>query len=167
MQQATRTPSPLDVNPHDTNEIVVSGYPVDTDDENERNKELERFFANYLKQKVKVVHVSKIKYDLFRVTVSRYIEKLAILMSRTKLRHERPFINVYSEKADRDRKIRGLLRRIAQEEKAKGNTVVEKYRKIIVSGNAWKWSDKYKTVIKVIMTRQCNRWLSCDQSVLS
>lgn len=157
-RERSTSPSPLDASPDDNNEIVVCGYVVDVDDQEGLRKELEHFFAKYLKRKAKVVHVNKIRYDLFKVTVTRYVDKLAILVCRDRLKKERPFIYVYSEKVDRDRKIHGKLRHLAFLEKAKGNDVRESYRKIIVNGNEWKWSDKANAIImKVIMAKVTNK----------
>lgn len=146
-----RPPSPLDVSSYDNNEIVVCGYVVDTNDQKGLRRELERFFAKYLNRTVSVAHVNKIKYDLFKVKVTRYVDKLAILMCRDRLKEQRPFIYMYSEKVDRDRRIYGKLRRLAYLEKAKGNEVREYYRKIVVNGNVWRWSDKANAIMKVII----------------
>lgn len=129
--------------------VVVTGISIDTNNENI----LKQVIANMLKDELKItVHVSsvhKLGDAACLVELEKEEDKAEIMRNKYKLKElkdRKIFIN--NDLTQMEREKEREIRKIAQIERSKGNTVKIGYNKINVGEEEWRWNNETKKLEK-------------------
>lgn len=128
------------------NNIVITGLRIDTNDQEILKRKVGNMIEKEIEVQTDIKKVQKLGEKTHLVEFTKTNDKEKVMRNKHKLKNnksQRIFINEDMTKKELEKGKQ--LRKRAQEEKNKGNSVKLGYNKIIINGNEWKWnSDKEK-----------------------
>ena len=134
------------------NNIIISGKFEKKlkEDRQGMNVFVKELCENLVMQEVIVeeaqyITTNRLGIDFVRAKINSFDKKLAIMKNKYKLARNTNKIFIDDDLTEEERKIQSLLRKKANEEKAKGNKVKIGYKKISINNRWTHWNDLEKT----------------------
>jgi hypothetical protein len=100
---------------------------------------LRKIETNTVFRKTNFIGNDKNNRDIVRVELNTFEEKINVMKNKSKLQGQECFID--DDMTLNEREIQAELRKLAREEKEKGNSVKVGYQKLQINGNWVKWKD--------------------------
>lgn len=138
--------------------MIVTGLLLNTSNQLGMKQRIERFFADELGVKTKIVKTTRLSETEFVTDVNHFEDKVRIMNTGSRLRSlGDDNVYIYSGGTKRERRVDEAISMKAREELAKGNDVRVGYMKIFVNGAEWEWNEEEKRIVKVTTSSHRNK----------
>uniref|UniRef100_A0A6P7GZV5 Uncharacterized protein LOC114342707 isoform X1 n=1 Tax=Diabrotica virgifera virgifera TaxID=50390 RepID=A0A6P7GZV5_DIAVI len=132
------------------NNIVLKGLTLDPNDRKPVKESVEHFIGRNLKLQVKLRGAVKIGDQIFVAEMENLTDKLSVLKNKGKLKNlQGQKVYIESDLTRKEREIQAKIRKMAKEEKDKGNTTKIGYMKLEINGKEWKWDHNNEKIIQI------------------
>ncbi|VEN37592.1 unnamed protein product [Callosobruchus maculatus] len=134
------------------NNVVMSGREIHTYDQAVLKEEISNFIQTHLKIETKIKATRKLGPKTCLIELEDQQEKMKIMKNKARLKDikdERIYIN--HDTTIKERAMEKAMRKIAQEERSKGNDVKVGVRKMFINGIEWKWNGREEKMEKVVL----------------
>uniref|UniRef100_A0A6P7GHK2 Uncharacterized protein LOC114342707 isoform X2 n=1 Tax=Diabrotica virgifera virgifera TaxID=50390 RepID=A0A6P7GHK2_DIAVI len=130
------------------NNIVLKGLTLDPNDRKPVKESVEHFIGRNLKLQVKLRGAVKIGDQIFVAEMENLTDKLSVLKNKGKLKNlQGQKVYIESDLTRKEREIQAKIRKMAKEEKDKGNTTKIGYMKLEINGKEWTWDHNKEKLI--------------------
>uniref|UniRef100_A0A6P7H9T7 Uncharacterized protein LOC114347967 n=1 Tax=Diabrotica virgifera virgifera TaxID=50390 RepID=A0A6P7H9T7_DIAVI len=129
------------------NNIVLKGLTQDPNDGKPVKESVEHYHGPL---QVKLRGAVKIGDQIFVAEMENLTDKLSVLKNKGKLKNlqgQKAYIE--SDLTRKEREIQAKIRKMAKEEKDKGNTTKIGYMKLEINGKEWKWDHNNEKIIQI------------------
>lgn len=102
----------------------------------------EAFIEEKVKVQAKITEAYEITKGIILAKIQNWQQKKTIMENKDKLKNTRVYIE--NDMTKQEREIQAQLRKIAKEEKSKGNETQVKYQKIVINRRTYRWEEMSK-----------------------
>uniref|UniRef100_A0A6P7GGS8 Uncharacterized protein LOC114342381 n=1 Tax=Diabrotica virgifera virgifera TaxID=50390 RepID=A0A6P7GGS8_DIAVI len=140
------------------NNVVMSGLAIETYDQSVLKDGMSNFIKHNLKIDVKIKNAYKLGEKTCLIELAEHEEKVKVMKNKSKLRHvEEGKVYINDDTTNKEREIQKIIRKLAQEEKEKGNDVRHGGNKIWINKVGWNWDNKENKLGKMEKKKLVNK----------
>lgn len=124
-----------------SNNVVIQGLKVDTDDRNILKEAVKNFMDKELEIDVKIEMATRLGERTCLVKLKDIEEKEKVMRNKSKLKNCRQGrIYIDNDMTENERSIQGKIRTRAREERRQGKNVRVGYQKLTIGDVIWRWN---------------------------
>ncbi|KAJ8956684.1 hypothetical protein NQ318_014039 [Aromia moschata] len=120
--------------------IVIQGIKMNTNDTKILKQNVEKLIETELGIKIKTESARKIGEKTCLVELISKDDKNTVMQNKSKLKNMQDKVYINDDLSKKEREIQTRLRKIAKEERDKGNSVKVGFQKLIIDQQVWKWN---------------------------
>lgn len=133
------------------NNLIIVGYEPHSSNNQELKNEIKEFYRKALNVDVNIKNAKKIGNKVCAIEMENWEGKIKILKAKSNLRYiqdtnTRIYIN--NDLTDKEKEIQAHIRVIEKRERNSGHTTKMGYKKLMINGIKWEWSEERQELLE-------------------